>query len=77
MSNTEHVTSICAARKSSGLYQQECAEIIGVSVPTFRNIEQDDGLMTINQIEALLPHLNKISVKIIRDRLEDIFLKYE
>lgn len=33
--------------------------------------------MTINQIEALLPHLNKISVKIIRDRLEDIFLKYE
>lgn len=72
----EKVTSISAARKSSGLYQHECAEIMGVSIPTYRNIEQDDSLMTISQLEAILPHLNSISVKILKDRVEDIFLPY-
>lgn len=72
----ETVTSVCAARKSSGLYQQECAEIMKVSIPTFRNIEQDDSLMTLGQIQMILPHLNQISVKILKDRVDDIFLPY-
>ena len=73
----DSVTSLYAARMSSGLYMQECAEIMSVSLPTYRNIEKDDRLMTIGQVEDLLPHLNSISKGILKERVENIFLQEE
>lgn len=73
----ESVTSLGAARRASGLYMQDCADIFDVSLPTYRNIERDDSLLTLAQLEALLPHLNNISVGILKERVEGLFLTRE
>ncbi len=73
----EKVTKLSAARKSSGIYQQEAADIIGVSLPTYRNAEQDNDLIRIGDIKKLVPHLNEVSVGIVHSLLDDIFLKSE
>lgn len=74
----EKVTSIGAARKASGLYQQECAEYMSISLPTYRNMELgDENKMTLGNLAAILPHLNTIGVKIMRDKVDAIFLPYE
>ena len=74
----ERVTSIGAARKASGLYQQECADAMHISLPTYRNIELvDEDKMTLGNLKSILPHMNGISRKIMRDRVDSIFLPYE
>lgn len=74
----EKVTAIGAARKASGLYQQECADAMSISLPTYRNMElEDEDKLTLGNLKSILPHLNTISVKIMRDRVNEIFLPYE
>lgn len=73
----EVVTSASAARKSSGLTMQECADIMGMSLPTYRKIEEDDCNMSLGNIADILPHMNDISRKILKDRVEQIFLLQE
>lgn len=73
----EVVTSASAARKSSGLTMQECADIMGMSLPTYRKIEEDDSNMSLGNIESILPHMNDISRKILKDRINEIFLRLE
>lgn len=74
----EQITAICAARKASGLYQQDCASAMGISLPTYRKIElEDENALTLGELESILPHMNGISRKIMRDRVDSIFLPYE
>lgn len=70
----ENVTALSAARKSSGLLKKDCAEMFDISLPTYGNIEDNDDLMTLGQIKTMLPHLNDISRKILKDRVDEIFL---
>lgn len=69
------VTSACAARKSSGLKMQDCADILGISLPTYRKIEDNDRGLSLGNIEDILPHMNDISRKILKDRVDEIFLQ--
>lgn len=71
----EVVTRACAARKSSGLKMQECADIMGISLPTYRKIEDNDRGLSLGNIEDILPHMNDISRKILKDRVDEIFLQ--
>ena len=74
----EKVTAIGAARKASGLFQQECADAMHISLPTYRNLELvDEDKLTLGNIASILPHMNSISRKIMRDRVDEIFLPYE
>ena len=40
-------------------------------------MEKDNDLMTIGQMKSLLPSMNSISVKIMRDYIMEIFLPYK
>ena len=74
----EKVTAIGAARKASGLYQQECADYMEISLPTYRNLElENEDKLTLGNLKSILPHMNGISRKIMRDRVDEIFLPYE
>lgn len=73
----ENVTNLLAARKSSGMSQQEFADEMGISLPTYRKVEGNNDLMTIGGIKAVLPKMNKISIGIMRDYVVEIFLPYE
>ena len=74
----EKITSIGAARKASGLTQQDCVEAMKISLPTYRNIElEDEDKLTLGNLKSILPHMNGISRKIMRDRVEEIFLSCE
>ena len=74
----EKITAIGAARKASGLYQQECADAMQISLPTYRNIElEDEDRLTLGNLKSILPHMNSISRKIMRDRVDEIFLASE
>lgn len=74
----EKITSICAARKASGLTQQECVDAMRISLPTYRNIETiDEDKLTLGNLKSILPHMNGISRKIMRDKVEEIFLSCE
>ena len=78
MKNLEKVTAIGAARKASGLYQQECADAMHISLPTYRNIElEDEEKLTLGNLKSILPYMNNISRKIMRDRVDEIFLSCE
>lgn len=72
----EIVTDVSAARKSSGLYQQETADILEVSLPTFRKIEANTDLVSIGHIKKLAPHLNDTSKKILSDMLHEVDKKF-
>lgn len=70
----EKVTALGAARRASGLYQQECAEAMGISLPTYRRIElEDEQDLTLGMVKSIIPHMNEISVRIMRDMVDDIF----
>lgn len=74
----EKITSICAARKASGLTQQECIDAMRISLPTYRNIETiDEDKLTLGNLKSILPLMNGISRKIMRDKVEEIFLSCE
>ncbi len=73
----EKVTNLLAARKSSGMSQQEFADEMGISLPTYRKTEGNNDLLTIGGIKAVLPKMNKISIGIMRDYVTEIFLPYE
>ena len=74
MTNT---TAICAARKSSGLTQSEMAIHLGISLGTYRKIEFNPQFLTVGNLVDMLEESNGISVKILHDWLDDIFLPYE
>ena len=70
----DRVTALGAARRASGLYQQECADAMGISLPTYRRIETDGGDdLTLGMVRSILPHMNDISVRIMRDMVEELF----
>jgi len=74
----EKITAMCAARKASGLTQQDCVDAMGISLPTYRNIEiEDENKLTLGNLKSILPHMNGISRKIMRDRVDEIFLSCE
>lgn len=73
----ERITALVAARKSSGLSQDDCIKAMDISLPTFRKMEKDNDLMTIGQMKSLLPSMNSISVKIMHDYIMEIFLPYK
>ena len=73
----EKITNLLAARKSSGMSQQEFADEMGISLPTYRKMEGNNDLLTIGGMKAILPKMNTISIGIMRDYIAEIFLPYE
>lgn len=51
---------------------------MGISLPTYRKIElEDESMLTLGELESILPHMNGIGRKIMRDRVDQIFLACE
>ncbi len=49
-----------------------------ISLPTYRNLElKDEDKLTLENLKSILPHMNGISRKIMRDKVDQIFLPYE
>ncbi len=70
---TEKVTAVMAARKSSGLTQDEAARITGLAKGTFRARESNPDQLTVGDMRALSHSMNGISKKIMRDWVDSIF----
>ncbi len=74
---TEKVTAIMAARKSSGITQIEAADMMDLSVGTYRTREGNPDMLTIGDIKSIVPCMNGISKGIMKDWLDSIFLAEE
>lgn len=74
---TEKVTAIMAARKSSGITQHAAADMMNLSVGTYRAREGNPDMLTVGDIKSIVPSMNVISKKIMKDWLDSIFLAKE
>lgn len=74
---TEKVTAIMAARKSSGITQIEAADMMNLSVGTYRVRESNPDMLTIGDVKSIVPHMNGISKGIMKDWMDSIFLAEE
>lgn len=65
------------ARSVSGYQSADIARIIGLDPCTYRQLERHPDRMNLHMIELILPNLNRYSVRIVHDAVDDIFLPFE
>lgn len=66
--------SIRAARVICGLTQEQAAEILGVSPPTYISREKSPKSFTVDELEDLFVKFDPAGKKIIQEFVRDIFL---
>lgn len=66
--------TVRAARVSSGLTQEQAAELICVSPPTYIAREKIPKSLTVDELEHLFAGFSNSGKKLIQDFLRDIFL---
>ncbi|MFR1639147.1 MAG: hypothetical protein ACLSVD_08200 [Eggerthellaceae bacterium] len=65
------------ARGVSGYRDSDMASIIGLDIRAYREIEREPDSVSLHMLKLLLPNVNRFSVRIIHDAIDDIFLPYE
>ena len=74
MTESANSKAIMAARVISGLTQEQAADILGVSTPTYISREKAPKAFTIDELEDLFVKFDEEGKRLVQNFVRDIFL---